>query len=118
MVDSSSSSTLTFLYSSSSNSTALPSSFPTIPVKFNGRNYLYWKEVMTPLLTTYGWIDYVEGRITASSKAVIGAYGNTMLNPDYPYRQSRDNFALTCVMLAVTKKIRVTILSAKMSHEA
>ncbi|PKI60587.1 hypothetical protein CRG98_019063 [Punica granatum] len=51
------------LISSSSTSLVIqiPSSIPTIPVKLNGRNYLYWKGVMTPLLASYGLLDHVEG---------------------------------------------------------
>ncbi|PKI33187.1 hypothetical protein CRG98_046422, partial [Punica granatum] len=118
MADSSSSSTLMTLPSSSSNPTTLPSSFPTIPVKLNGMNYLYWKGVMTPLLTTYGLLDYVEGRITIPSKTTTGADGTVMQNSDFLNWQSRDNFALTCIMLAVTEEIGVTILSARTSSEA
>ncbi|PKI36616.1 hypothetical protein CRG98_042989 [Punica granatum] len=106
MDDSSSPSTLSVLPSYSSTSTVLPSSMPTIPVKLNGRNYFYWKWIMTPLLTTYGLLDYVEGRVRALSKTVMEAYGKAMPNPDYLNWQLRDNLALTCVMLAVMKEIK------------
>ncbi|XP_031374107.1 uncharacterized protein LOC116188774 [Punica granatum] len=118
MADNSSPSTLTVLPSSSSNSTTLPSSFPTIPVKLNGRNYLYWKGVMTHLLTTNGLLNYVEGKVTVPSKTKTAADGTIMLNSDFLNWQSRDNFALTCIMLVVTEEIGVTLLSAKTSHEA
>ncbi|PKI40780.1 hypothetical protein CRG98_038791 [Punica granatum] len=88
----SSSLTLMTLPSSSSNSTTLPSSSPTIHVKLNGRNYPYWKGEMTPLLTTYGLLDYVEGRITIPSKTTTG--------------------------VDVTEEIGVTILSARTSSKA
>ncbi|PKI73566.1 hypothetical protein CRG98_006014 [Punica granatum] len=117
MADSSSSSTLTILLPSSSISTVLPSSFPTIHVKLNGRNYLYWKGVMTQLLITYGLLDYVECRVMASSKTITGTDGVTTPNPDYLNWQSRDNFALTCVILAVIEEIGVRILSIKTSRE-
>ncbi|PKI45750.1 hypothetical protein CRG98_033883 [Punica granatum] len=73
---------------------------------------------MTPLLATYGLLDHVEGRTVAPNKTIIGADGVTTPNPDYLRWESRDNFALTCVMLAVTEEIGVTILAAKTSQEA
>ncbi|XP_031378254.1 uncharacterized protein LOC116193653 [Punica granatum] len=94
MAENSSSSTLTTLPSSSSISTVLPISFPTIPIKLNRRNCLYWKGVMTPLLTIYGLLDYVEGRVVAPERTTTGTDG------------------------ASQKKSGVTIRFAKTSHEA
>ncbi|PKI61594.1 hypothetical protein CRG98_018023 [Punica granatum] len=73
---------------------------------------------MTPLLATYDLLDHVEGRATALSKTIVGADGVQVSNPDYLRWESRDNFAFTCVMLAVTEAIGVTILTARTSHEA
>ncbi|PKI50006.1 hypothetical protein CRG98_029593 [Punica granatum] len=95
-----------------------PTTIPTITVKLNGQNYLYWRGVMTPLLATYGLLDHVEGRATVPSKTIAGADGVQVTNPDCLRWESRDNFALTCVMLGVTEAIGVTILTAKTSHEA
>ncbi|KAI4302175.1 hypothetical protein MLD38_037956 [Melastoma candidum] len=73
---------------------------------------------MTPLLATYGLLDHVEGRIIVPTKTIINPDGVTTANPDYLRWESRDNFALTCVMLAVTEEIGVTIVTSKTSHEA
>ncbi|PKI58839.1 hypothetical protein CRG98_020738 [Punica granatum] len=72
-----------------------PNTIPTIPVKLNGQNYLYWRGVMTPLLATYGLLDHVEGRATVLSKTIARADGVQVTNPDYLRWESRDNFALT-----------------------
>ncbi|PKI71719.1 hypothetical protein CRG98_007852 [Punica granatum] len=116
MAGSSSSSTLTILPSSSSTSTTLPSSSPTIPVKLNGRNYLYWKGIMTPLLNAYELLNYVEGKVTVPSKTTTGADRTITLNSDYLNWQSMDNFALIFIKLAVTEEIGVTLLSAETSY--
>ncbi|PKI06847.1 hypothetical protein CRG98_049610, partial [Punica granatum] len=73
---------------------------------------------MTPLLATYGLLDHVEGRAIAPNKTITAAEGTIAANPDYLRWESRDNFALTCVMLAVTEEIGVTILTARTSQEA
>ncbi|PKI31712.1 hypothetical protein CRG98_047922 [Punica granatum] len=111
-------SSLVSSFSSSPPIIQTPTTIPTIPIKLNGQNYLYWRGVMTPLLATYGMLDHVEGRATASSKTSARADGVQVTNHDYLRWESRYNFALTCVMLAVTEAIRVTILTAKTSHEA
>ncbi|OWM87157.1 hypothetical protein CDL15_Pgr010189 [Punica granatum] len=104
--------------SSSSSSPVMqnPSSIPTIHVKLNGKTSLYWKGVMKTLLAAYGLLDHVEGRAIAPSKTITRANGVTILNFDYLRWESMDNFALTCVMLEVTKEIGVTILAAKTSQ--
>ncbi|PKI32315.1 hypothetical protein CRG98_047294 [Punica granatum] len=73
---------------------------------------------MTPLLATYGLLDHVEGQATAPSKTITGGVGVVAPNPDYLRWESRNNFALTCVMLAVTEDIGVPLLAAKTSQEA
>ncbi|PKI75309.1 hypothetical protein CRG98_004349 [Punica granatum] len=73
---------------------------------------------MTLLLATYGFLDHVEGRAIAPNKTITAADGTIAANPDYLRWESRDNFTLTCVMLAVTEEIGVTILTAKTSQEA
>ncbi|PKI53113.1 hypothetical protein CRG98_026475 [Punica granatum] len=97
---------------------SLPSSLPTVPVTLNGRNFSFWKGIMSPLLDTYSLLDCVEGRVPAPSKTVTGADGNSAPNPDYRKWVSRDKFALTCLMLAVTEDIGCSILSASTSNEA
>ncbi|PKI48918.1 hypothetical protein CRG98_030694 [Punica granatum] len=96
----------------------LPSSIPTVQVKLNGRNYMFWKGIMSPLLETYGLLSYAEGRVPEPSKTVQGPDGSDLQNPEHQKWVSRDKFALTCIMLAVTEEIGVTILSAKTSHKA
>ncbi|PKI54957.1 hypothetical protein CRG98_024629 [Punica granatum] len=96
----------------------LPSSIPTVQVKLNGQNYMLWKGIMSPLLETYGLFSYAEGRISEPSKTITGPDGSVSQNPEYQQWVSRDRFALTCIMLAVTEDINVTILFAKTSHKA
>ncbi|PKI45222.1 hypothetical protein CRG98_034400 [Punica granatum] len=102
----------------------LPFSIPTVQVKLNGQNYMFWKDIMSPLLETYGILSYAEGRIPEPSKTVTRPDGSVSQNPEHQQWVSRYKFALTCIMLAnaaynaVTEDIGITILSAKTSHEA
>ncbi|PKI55365.1 hypothetical protein CRG98_024216 [Punica granatum] len=67
---------------------------------------------MTPLLATYDLLDHVKGGATALSKTIAEADGVQITNHDYLRWESRDNFALTCNMLAVTEAIGMVNLAS------
>ncbi|PKI78798.1 hypothetical protein CRG98_000865 [Punica granatum] len=102
-------------------SSTLPSSLPTVPIKLNGTNYYFWKSVMTPLLRAYQLLSYADGSISVPpatiTKTVDGAE-TTVENPDFVLWQTRDQFALTCIMLAVNQDVGANLFGVKTAAQA
>lgn len=96
---------------------ALPPTIPTVPVKLTGKNYPFWKCVMSALLKAYGLFDQVEGRIPAPDRT-IEKDGTFEPNPAYRRWLTRDSFALTCLLFAVTEEVCWFLVGAETSHDA
>lgn len=98
-----------------------PSTVPTIPVKLEGSNCFQWKNVMTPLLTAYQLLGYADGSIPPPPETItstVDGKETSVPNPEFQKWKIQDQFALTCILIAVNNAKSSTLIGVNPAKHA